>query len=195
MKNLLFFFSLCLSFDSWAVYKCTDTTGRTNYQASPCAEQNKAMEINPKTGGAVDLNAQAEQQAILSDQKKQQALQKQAEEQAKLDTLNEFKKQVQAEHELTQNLIKQNPQQFSAFAIPIYDPSKLPALVQPFASRLVEIEKFRRLAAQKALDGGQCQRVEADELNVKSKPDLLVILINCSSGASFHFNENELKPL
>jgi len=195
MKNLLFFFCLCLSFDCSAVYKCTDAIGRTNYQATPCAEQHKAVEINPKTGGAVDLNAQAQQQANLSDQQKQQELQKQAEEQAKLEAFNEFKKQVQAEHELTQSLIKQNPQQFSAFAIPIYDPGKLPAHVQPFASRLVEIEKFRRLAAQKALASGQCQRVEADELNTTSKPDLLVFIINCSSGASFHFNETELKPL
>ena len=168
MKNLFFFFSLCLSCNSWAVYKCTDPTGHTNYQASPCAEQHKAVEINPKTGGAVDLNAKEQQQAILSDQQKQQELEKQAEEQAKLATLSEFKKQVQAEHEITQNLIKQHPQQFSAFAIPIYDPAKLPGHVQAFASRLVEIEKFRRLAAQKALASGLCQRVEADELNSKS---------------------------
>ena len=186
---------MCLSFDSWAVYKCTDATGHTNYQASPCAEQHKTVEINPKTGGTIDLNAQAQAQANLSDQQKQLELQKQAEEQAKLEAFNEFKKQVLAEHELTQSLVKQNPQKFSAFAIPIYEPGKLLGYIQPFTSRLVEIEKFRRLAAQKALASGQCQRVESDELNMQSKPDLLVFLVKCSTGASFHFNETELKPL
>jgi len=195
MKNLVLFFCLCLSCNCWAVYKCTDASGRTNYQSAPCAEQNKAMEINPKTGGAVDLNAQAQQQAFLTEQQKQQELQKRAEEQAKIEAFKQFKTQVQAEHELTQSLIKQNPLQFSAFAIPVYDPDKLPPQVKPFTSRLVEIEKFRRLAAQKALASGQCQRVEADELNSTSKPDLLAFLINCSSGVSFHFTETELKPL
>ena len=38
-----------------------------------------------------------------------------------------------------------------------------------YESRLPEIERFRRQAAQKALETGKCQRVEADELNSKSK--------------------------
>jgi len=194
MKNLVFVFALCLSFGSWAgVYKCTDASGHTDYQSSPCAEEHKAVQMNTKTGGAVDLNAEAQQQAMTAEQKKQQELQKQAEEQARLEEITQRKKLAQAESELTQTLIKQNPLQFSAYAIPTYDPDKLSPLVKQFESRLPDIEKFRRLAAQKALATGKCQRVEADELNFKSKQDLLVFLVNCSSGASFHFDETELK--
>jgi hypothetical protein len=121
-------------------------------------------------------------------------LQKQAEENAKQEALAERKKQAQAESELTQAMIKQNPMQFSAYAIPAYDPDKLPGVVKPFESRLPAIEKFRRLAAKRALDTGKCQRVEADELNFKSKADSLIFLINCSSGASFNYSETELNP-
>lgn len=195
MKNLVFVFALCLSFDSWAgVYKCTDASGHTDYQSSPCSEEHKAVQMNTKTGGSVDVSAQEQQQALSAEQQKQQELQKQAEEQAKLEEIAQRKRLAQAESELTQTLIKQNPQQFSAYAIPTYDPDKLPALVKQFESRLPDIEKFRRFAAQKALATGKCQRVEADELNLKSKQDLLVFLVNCSSGGSFYFNETELKP-
>lgn len=195
MKNLVFVFALCLSYDSWAgVYKCTDSSGHTFYQSSPCTEQHKSIQINPKTGGSVDLTSQALLQSLGNEQNKQMELQKQAEENAKQEALAERKKQAQAESELTQAMIKQNPLQYSAYAIPAYDPDKLPGSVKPFESRLPDIEKFRRLAAQKALDSGKCQRVEADELNYKSKADLLVFLINCSSGASFNYNETELKP-
>lgn len=195
MKNLVFVFALCLSFDSWAgVYKCTDASGHTDYQSSPCSEEHKAIQMNTKTGGSVDVSAQEQQQALSAEQQKQQELQKQAEEQAKLEEIAQRKRLAQAESELTQTLIKQNPQQFSAYAIPTYDPDKLPALLKQFESRLPDIEKFRRFAAQKALATGKCQRVEADELNLKSKQDLLVFLVNCSSGGSFYFNETELKP-
>lgn len=194
MKNLVFVFALCLSLDSWAaVYKCTDSSGHTDYQSSPCAQEHKSIQMNPKTGSSVDINAQEQQQAMTAEQQKQQELQKQAEEQAKLEEIARRKKQAQTESELTQTLIKQNPLQFSAYAIPAYDPDKLPTLVKKFESRLPEIEKFRRMAAQKALDTGKCQRVEADELNSKSTQEILVFMINCSSGASFHFNETELK--
>lgn len=193
MKNLVFVFALCLSFDSWAgVYKCTDASGHTNYQSSPCAEEKKSVQMNPKTGGSVDITAQEQQKALSAEQQKQQELQKQAEEQARIEEIARRKKLAQAESELTQALIKQNPMQFSAYAIPAYEPDQLPPSVKPFESRLPDIEKFRRLAAQKALATGKCQRVEADELNMRSKQDSLVILVNCSSGASFYFNETEL---
>ena len=56
MKNLLFVFALCLPLNSWAgVFKCTDTSGHTFYQSSPCTEEHKSMQINPKTGGSIDL--------------------------------------------------------------------------------------------------------------------------------------------
>jgi hypothetical protein len=194
MKNRILMIALFLSFDSWAgVYKCTDATGQTHYQSSPCTEEHKAIQMNTKTGSSVDLNAQEKQQAQEAEQKKQEESQQQAEQQAKQEEIAQRKKLAQAESELTQKLIKQNPTQFSAYAIPAYDPEKLPALVKSFETRLPEIEKYRRLAAQKALATGKCQRVEADELNIKSTNESLVFLINCSSGTNFYFNETELK--
>lgn len=194
MKNLLLLFTLFLPFDAWAgVYKCTDADGRTDYQSSPCTENHKAVQINPRTGSKVDLNELENRQVQTNEQQKQLEMQKQAEEQALLDAIAARKQAAKAESELTLALIKSNPMQFSAFAIPPYDPDNLPAGVRPFEARLPDIEKFRRLAAQKALATGQCQRVEADELNAKSTKEQLVFLVNCSSGAAYYFNEAELK--
>lgn len=193
MKNITLLLALCFSFNAWAgVYKCTDAEGRTDYQSSPCTENAKAVQINTRTGSKVDLYELKNQQDQADEQKKQQASQQQAEEQARLDAISQRKQLARDESELTRTLIKENPMQFSAFAIPPYDPDNLPQAVKPFEERLPDIEKFRRFAAQKALASGNCQRVEADELNAKSKKDMLVILVNCSSGASFYFNETEL---
>lgn len=194
MKKLCFIFALFIASDSNAgVFKCTDASGHTFYQSLPCSEQGKSVQINPKTGSTVDLDALQQNKALISEQQKQEQLRLQAESQAKQQELVNLKKRAQLESELTQTLIKQNSLRFSAYAIPAYNLEALPVLVKPFARRLPEIEKFRRLAAEKALATGQCNRVESDELHAKSKQDLLVFLVNCSSAASFYFNETELK--
>ena len=194
MKNRIFLLALCLSFESWAgVYKCTDAEGHTDYQSSPCTDEHKAVQINTKTGNQVDLNEQETAQAQALEQTKQQQAQQQAQEQARMEAIAQRKQLSRAQSELTQAMIKKQPMQFSAFAIPPYDPDKLSKLVSQHEERLPDIEKFRRIAAQKALATGQCQRVEADELNAKSTKEELVFLINCSSGASFYFNESDLK--
>lgn len=194
MRNRVFIFALCLASNSWAgVYKCIDAEGHTDYRATPCTEADKAAQMNTKTGGSVDLNAEEKRLAEEAEKKKQQELQDQAQQQAKLEAIALRKKQAEAQFELTQTMIKQNPVQFSAYAIPRYDPEKLSPLVKLHEQRLPDIEKFRRLAAKKALATGKCQRVEADELNAKSTPEHLVVLVDCSSGANFYFNEAELK--
>lgn len=193
MKKLTLLFTLCISFDAWAgVYKCTDAEGRTDYQSSPCTEDHKAVQINTRTGGKVDLNELENQKNQADAQQKQLESQKQAEEQARLQAISLRKQLAREQSQLTLDLMKSNPTQFSAFAIPPYDPEKLPQAVKPFEERLADIEKYRRLAAQKALATGQCQRVEADELNGKSTKEQLVFLVNCSSGAAYYFNESEL---
>jgi hypothetical protein len=114
MNSRILMIALFLSFDSWAgVYKCTDASGQTQYQSSPCTEERKAIQMNTKTGGSVDLNAQEKQQTQEAEQKKQQELQQQAEQQAKLEEIAQRKKLARAESDLTQTLIKQNPTQFS----------------------------------------------------------------------------------
>ena len=193
MKHSIFFLALCLTFDAWAgVYKCTDAAGKTFYQSSPCADVSQAAEMNTKTGGSTDLIAEEKKKAQELELKKQQEMQAQGQQQAQLQAIADRKQLAQAESALTQTLIKQNPQQFSAYAIPSYDPEKLPDLVRIYEERLPDIEKFRRLAAQKALASGKCQRVEADELSNKSSKEHLVFMVNCSSG-NFYFNEAELK--
>lgn len=91
-----------------------------------------------------------------------------------------------------QFLIKNNPDKFSPYAIPPYVPEKLPDLVKLYQTRLADIERLRRQAAEKALVSGQCIRVESVELDSKSTKDALLFAINCSSGKSFYFKEQEL---
>ncbi len=172
------------------VFKCTDSQGKTSYQSKPCAVEKQAFEMDIKTGAKKDLNQQAKLKNRSKEEQEKarnsELQKKQQERQRKMDAI--------AESLVTQELIKNNPKKYSVFSIPPYNPDKLPALVQAFAERLPEIEKFRRLAAQKALATGQCGRVEADELNIKSKKEQLVFLVDCSSGKSFYYNEQELNP-
>ncbi len=170
------------------VYKCTDDQGNTAYQSSPCALENKALEIDIKTGGQTDISLQLKQKEQQLEELKQQEV-----EQKKKDELEaQRKKDLAEQSEINQQLIKNNPIQFTAFAIPPYTPGKLPELVKKYELRLPEIEKFRRLSAQKALSTGECKRVEAANLSVKSKPEQLVFSINCSTAKTFYFNEAEL---
>ena len=174
------------------VYKCTDAQGNTSYQSSPCAEEKIAAEIDLKTGGHTDLTAkeklQQEEKELDLELQKQQEVEKKKQ----LDLIAKRKKDAAEQSAINQQLIKDNHIQFSAFAIPPYKFDKLPALVKQFETRLPEIEKFRRLAAHKALATGECIRVEVDELSIKSQIGQLVISVDCSSGKNFHFNESEL---
>ena len=170
------------------VYKCSDGLGNTSYQANPCAEENTAVEINVKTGGATDLSIKEKKKEIDAEFKKQQEDKNQ-----KLIELEVKRKKDAAEQSaLNQQLIKDNPIQYSAFAIPPYRSEKLPVLVKTYEMRLPEIEKFRRFAAKKALGTGECVRVESDELSVKSSSEQLVFSVDCSSAKTFYFNEKEL---
>lgn len=180
----LFFSSSILA----GVYKCSDELGNTSYQANPCAEENTAVEINVKTGGATDLSIEQRKKEIDAELIKQQEAKNQ-----KLIELDAKRKKDAAEQSaLNQQLIKDNPIQYSPFAIPPYRFDRMSAVVRSYGTRLPEIEKFRRLAAKKALATGECVRVEADELSVKSSPEQLVFSVDCSSAKTFYFNEKEL---
>jgi len=170
------------------VFKCTDEWGKTSYQSDPCAKKNKAVEMDIKTGKQTDLADEEKKQALEAELKKQQELIEQ-----QLAEM-EGKRKIDAAEQSAQNqqLIKNNPIQYSAYSIPPYLSGKLSALVKKYKDRLPEIEKFRRLAAIKALATGECERVEADNLSKKSKADLLVFSIDCSSAKRFYFNETEL---
>lgn len=182
-------FSACASA---GIYKCTDANGNKEYRSSPCEKGHSNVEINIKTGASTNLDdinnqqdlAQKEQEAALEKQKLEQEhlLQKQAN--TNQEAINESSK--------NQFLIKNNPDKFSAYAIPPYVPEKLPDLVKSYQTRLSEIERLRRQAAEKALASNQCIRVESVELHSKSTKDALMFLINCSSGKAFYLKEQDL---
>jgi len=179
--TLLILVSLFSASASAAIYKCTDSNGNTEYSSSPCKTGHGNARINIKTGASTAIDDKGNQQD-LAQKEQQTALEKQ-------DNIN---KEAMNESAKNQFLIKNNPDKFSAYAIPPYVPEKLPDLVRIYQTRLAEIERLRRQAAEKALASEQCIRVESVELNSKSTKDALMFLINCSSGKSFYFKEQEL---
>ena len=177
---------------SAGIYKCTDANGNAEYRSSPCETGHNNVQINIKTGTSTNLDDKNNQQAKA--QKEQQAaLEKQKLEQEELLRKKaNINREAVNESAKNQFLIKNNPDKFSAYAIPPYVPEKLTDLVNIHQDRLPEIERLRRQAAEKALASNQCIRVESVELNSKSTKDALMFLINCSSGKSFYFKEQEL---
>lgn len=177
------------------IYKCTDGKGKTEYRGSTCTSGHENLELNIKTGTATNLDEQSRQESSLL------KLQQAEAEKSRNEQLEAEKKQANINKAAViasaknQFLIKSNPGKYSAYAIPPYVPGKLTELVKTFESRLDEIELLRQKAGQKALDGGQCGRVESVELHSKSTKDALLFFVSCSSSKSFHFKEQELvKP-
>jgi hypothetical protein len=170
------------------IYKCTDINGKTDYQSKPCDSEQKTTEINVKTGGSTNLQEKEKEKQALA----------QKEQEEKLEQEQLTKKQAQLKQDATsesaknQFLIKNNPDKFSAFSIPPYAPDQLSELVKSYYTRLPDIERLRRQAAEKALASGQCTRVESSELHNKSSKRALVFSVDCSSGKNFQFTEQEL---
>lgn len=173
---------------SSGVYKCTDEQGKTAYQSSPCSEEKKALKIDIKSGGLTDLSIKLKQQEQQQALKKQQEIERQKQLAIEAKRIQDAKEQSA----INQQLIKDNPIQYTAFAIPPYRHDRLTDLVKPFASRLPEIEEFRRLAAQKALSTGECKRVESDQLSIQSQLNTLVFTVDCSSAKTFLYTESDL---
>jgi hypothetical protein len=173
---------------SAGIYKCSDDQGNTSYQAKPCADEKKAIEIDVKTGSSTDLSIQKKKKEKELELKKRQEIDRQ-----KLIELEARRKSDAKEQSyLNQQLVKNNPIQYSAFSIPPYRADRLPDVVRLYEARLPEIEKLRRFAAKKALATGECERVEASHLSVKSAADQLVFSVDCSSANTFFFNEQKL---
>lgn len=193
MRFTLLTFGLLIAFQASAgVYKCIDPSGNKIYSASPCPDGQSRMELNVKSGSSKDLKALEQQEQLTKQEEENKAAQKKQEEDAAVKKQEEFKRSAVEESAKNQVLIKNNPQQYSAYAIPPYKPDALPTFVKPFENRLPEIERFRREAAEKALATGECGRVEAVELNQKSKEGALVILVDCSTAKKFYVTEQEL---
>lgn len=179
------FFSVCAFAE---IYKCTDVNGKTDYQSKPCDPQYKAAQINIKSGGATDELDEEKQKQILAQKKQDEKLEQEQLQKKQL----QLKQDAMSESAKNQFLIKNNPDKFSAFSIPPYDPDQLPDVAKKHQARLPDVERFRRLAAEKALASGQCTRVESSELHSQSTKKTLVFSVDCSSGKNFHFTEQEL---
>ncbi|MBM4208877.1 MAG: DUF4124 domain-containing protein [Gammaproteobacteria bacterium] len=193
MKLVLMLLGLMSSLPLMAdVYKCTDANGNKIYRATPCVEGQKKIELNVKTGGTTDLTEQENQQALSQQEEQSKDAQKKQEEDQAKQKLNQLKQESADETAKNQFLVKSNPQQYSAFAIPPYKYDDLSPLVKPYQQRLPEIERFRRQAAEKVLATGQCGRVESVEVSEKSTKNGVVILIDCSSAKKFYISEAEL---
>ncbi len=182
---------LTLLFSSYTfagVYKCIDNNDRITYQNQPCAEQALASEIDLTSGANISLEEERRRIQLAREKREQEeiAQRKIAEQQARL-----LQESI-AETRINQQFIKDHPKQFSAFAIPPYTEGDRPALVEDFQARLPEIERLRRKAALYVLDGGNCGRVEASELNSRSSSDNLVFLVDCSSGLQTYVEEKQL---
>ncbi len=187
-KSLILAMCMIAPYSLAGVYKCKDQSGMTKYQSTPCETETEAFEINVNTGSKVDLEEQQRQRELVLQQQQQQ----QQNEMLQQQRQQLLRQQVLAEIEKTQSVIRSNPAQYSAFAIPPYHPDKLSNFVKPFEQRLPEIEKMRRLAAQKALQLDACDRVEASQLHRKSRLKQLHFQVDCSDGESYFFEETEL---
>jgi Domain of unknown function (DUF4124) len=193
MKFTLLFLGLLASMPlSAGVYKCTDASGKKIYRSVPCVEGQKKIELNVKTGGSTDLNAKESEQALSQQEQEAKAAQKKQDEEQAQQKLAQLKQNSADESAKNQFLVKNNPQKYSAFAIPPYKYDDLTPLVKAYQSRLPDIERMRRQAAEKVHATGQCGRVESVELSEKSTTEGLVILVDCSSAKKFYLSEQEL---
>jgi hypothetical protein len=157
--TLLFLGTLFAAQASAGVYKCTDANGKTDYRSKPCEVGRSAAEINVKTGSSINLDQEAEKQQLQQQEQEKKQSQEKMDEQLAQQKQARLKQDAQQESAKNHFLINNNPDKFSAFAIPLYDYDQLPALVKEYQSRLPDIERLRRRAAEKALASGQCGRV------------------------------------
>ncbi len=175
------------------VYKCVDSSGKKNYQSSPCDVGLTNSTLNIKTGSATNLDEEQKKQELKQQKEKEKLEEQKLTKQQLIEKQEGINKEAMLVSEENQKIIKENPKKFSPFAIPPYAPDKLSELVKNYQERLVDIERLRRTAAEKAFDTNKCGRVEASELDPKSTKIMLAFLVNCSSGTPFYFTEQDLK--
>lgn len=65
--------------------------------------------------------------------------------------------------------------------------------IKKYNSRLNEITKFRKLAAEKAIDSGKCDTVVASELSDSSTLKHMKFWVDCNNGERIYLDEYQLK--
>lgn len=175
------------------VYKCIDSSGKKNYQSSPCATGLTNSTLNIKTGSSTNLDEEKKKQDLKKQEEQAKLDEQKLTKQQQIEKQEAINKEAKAVSDETQKKIKDNPQTFSPGAILPYMPDKLPKLAKKYQDRLVDIEKLRRAAAEKALATDKCGRVEGADLDAKSTNVILAFTVNCSTGNSFYYTEQDLK--
>lgn len=175
-----------------AVYRCADENGKIAYQNSPYQNLDAAAELNVTTGRHRDITAEIKQQeaqdeALMSEEQKREA------EKLRIENEKTRLKAAGAEQsQINQEYLKNNKEKFSPYAFPPYQGKRYKDLIASYLERLPEIERMRRIAASQVLESGDCQRVEASDLNVYSHISLLRFIIDCRNGKRISFSEKEL---
>jgi hypothetical protein len=81
----------------------------------------------------------------------------------------------------------------SSYALTPYTKAQYPKTVQQYGSRLPEIEKMRRKAAEMAVDSGKCDQVQMVELSdSKSTLDHLHFWVDCRNGERIYLDEHQI---
>lgn len=78
------------------------------------------------------------------------------------------------------------------YAIDKYTPAQYPSLTAKYRSRLTEIEKLRRTAAERVIDSGKCDYVENVQLSDQSSLRSLKFFINCTNENLIYLTEADL---
>ena len=83
--------------------------------------------------------------------------------------------------------------EISDYALSPYTPDQYPKLFAAFGSRIADVERLRRSAAEKAAASPTCDRVEIVELSQeRSSLSDLNYFVDCANTTRFRFSETEL---
>lgn len=80
-----------------------------------------------------------------------------------------------------------------SYAIDKYTSAQYPKTVAQYRTRLAEIEKLRRTAAERVIDSGKCDYVESVQLSDESTLKSLKFFIDCTNENRIYLTEAELK--
>ena len=82
--------------------------------------------------------------------------------------------------------------EISDYALTPYTADQYPKLFAAFGSRINDVERLRRAAAEKAAASPTCDRVEIVELSNRSSLSDLNYFVDCANTTRFRFSETEL---
>jgi hypothetical protein len=80
-----------------------------------------------------------------------------------------------------------------SYALSPYTKKSYPKWVEEYKSRLQELEKMRRKAAEMALDSGKCDYVSGVDLSTQSSLNNIILFIDCKNKERIYLNESEIK--